>query len=353
MPREIVLGNGEMLVNLDGSFQIRDLYYPYVGWANHVGGHRCRVGIWAEDTGFAWIDESWERQVAYQDDTLVTNCAATHAGLGVRLKMVHAVLHDRNVFVTRYKIENLRDTERQVRLFLAQDLRVDESDIGDTVFYSPYGRALVHYKRDRYFLFGGYGGRGVPQIATSPRQLAAEAPTPEEYLLSAAWDTLRLTEERKPIGDVHIDALLESVLERRGDGLELVAGSAPTVHINGEREPLPYEDLTPRDVQQMLYGVLTDEQIQEFERRGQIDFSYALEKRAHFDAALYKDKGSVAGTLFLSSSAHAAASPSPLLSLLGPAQYACGEKGFKGAEGAWRDAEDGAVVHECYRAGSS
>lgn len=60
MPREIVLGNGEMLVNLDGTFQIRDLYFPYVGWANHVGGYPCRVGVWAEGAGFAWLDASWD-----------------------------------------------------------------------------------------------------------------------------------------------------------------------------------------------------------------------------------------------------------------------------------------------------
>ena len=51
MPRDIVLGNGELLVNLDHHLYIRDIYYPYVGWANHVGGHHCRVGVWTEGGG--------------------------------------------------------------------------------------------------------------------------------------------------------------------------------------------------------------------------------------------------------------------------------------------------------------
>ena len=86
MPREIVLGNGELLVNLDQNLFVRDIYYPYVGWANHVGGYRCRVGVWVEDGGLAWLDDAgWERKIAYAADTLVTDCTLRHAALNLRL----------------------------------------------------------------------------------------------------------------------------------------------------------------------------------------------------------------------------------------------------------------------------
>ena len=155
MPREIVLGNGEMLVNLDRHLNIRDLYYPYVGWANHVGGHYCRTGVWTSDAGFAWLDDGWEWQIGYVAETLVTDCTARHNGLGLRLVASHTVLHDKNILLTHYRIENQRDVAREVRLFLAHDLRIDETDIGDTCCYYPNANAMIHYKRDRYFLFGG------------------------------------------------------------------------------------------------------------------------------------------------------------------------------------------------------
>ncbi len=343
MPREIVLGNGEMLVNLDGIFQVRDLYFPYVGWANHVGGHRCRVGVWAEDAGFAWLDETWERQVAYQDDTLVTNGAATHFGLGIRLKMAHAVLHDRSVFVTRFRIENLHEAERQVRLFLAQDLRIDESDIGDTVFYSPSARALIHYKRDRYFLFGGQAGKRVPASGEDAALLRENVPMPGPYRQTAQPIEPRHGADKKPMEDVHLDTLLEALVERGGSDLQIAPGAPPSVRVGGEWEPLPYEDLMPPDVQQMMYGILKDDQIREFERMGQLEFEYALQRRARFGVHLYQAKGSGAATIRVSSIAHAAPALNQANSFLGPTQYACGEKGFKGAEGAWRDAEDGAL----------
>ncbi len=161
MPRPLVFGNGALLVNLDSHFSMRDLYFPYVGWANHVGGHRCRVGVWADSAGFAWLEDGgWERTLGYETDTLVSDCAATHHGLGIRLRFSHAVLHDADIFLTRVRVQNLRDETREVRVFFAHDLRIDESDIGDTAYFDPYAEALIHYKRDRYFLFSGRIGVG-------------------------------------------------------------------------------------------------------------------------------------------------------------------------------------------------
>ncbi|MGO8672146.1 MAG: glycoside hydrolase family 15 protein [Capsulimonadaceae bacterium] len=158
MPRDIALGNAEMLINLDRHLSIRDIYYPYVGWANHVCGYKCRVGVWVADGGFCWLDDSWDWQIKYEPNTLATACSARHHGLGLRLKASHAVLHDRNIFLQRFVIENMRETAREVRLFFAHDLRIDESDIGDTAFFYPFESAMVHYKRNRYFLFTGIVG---------------------------------------------------------------------------------------------------------------------------------------------------------------------------------------------------
>ena len=171
MPRDIVLGNGELLINLDRHLSIRDIYYPYVGWANHVGGHRCRVGAWVVEGGFAWLDDSWDWQIKYVPDTLTTDCSARHHALGLRIRVCHTVLPDRNVLLQQYTIENMRDNAREVRLFFHHDLRIDESDIGDTAHYYPFESAMVHYKRNRYFLFSGShedartGNCGISQYA--------------------------------------------------------------------------------------------------------------------------------------------------------------------------------------------
>ena len=155
MPRDLVFGNSQILVNLDRHLSIRDLYYPYVGWANHVGGHRCRVGVWVEHIGFAWLNDEWEWQLKYEADSLVSNCTARHHGLGIRLRVAHAVGVHANVLMQRFRVENLRMEERRVRIFTGYDLRIDESDIGDTAFYNPFLESVIHYKRDRWFAYSG------------------------------------------------------------------------------------------------------------------------------------------------------------------------------------------------------
>ncbi len=76
MPRHLVIGNGKFLINLDRQTYIRDLYYPYVGQLNHVGGYQCRIGLWV-DGAFSWLsDPDWNIELSYAEDSLVTEVKA-------------------------------------------------------------------------------------------------------------------------------------------------------------------------------------------------------------------------------------------------------------------------------------
>lgn len=91
MPRHLVVGNGKMLINLDQHAYIRDLYYPYVGQLNHVGGYQCRIGLRVDET-FSWLsDDTWDIHNGYLEDSLVTEVKAVHHGLGITVLMNDAV----------------------------------------------------------------------------------------------------------------------------------------------------------------------------------------------------------------------------------------------------------------------
>ena len=62
MPRDIPVGNGSLLVNLDQTYQLRDLYWPHVGQENHTGGHPSRLGVWV-DGQFRWVHDDGDRDV--------------------------------------------------------------------------------------------------------------------------------------------------------------------------------------------------------------------------------------------------------------------------------------------------
>lgn len=167
MPRPLVFGNGNLLIGIDERFCVRDLFYPHVGLYNHLSGHRLGFGVWV-DGRFAWSEgEGWTRKLGYRKDTLVGDTVLTNEALGVSLRIVESVLPRSDDFLRRIEVRNLKPAKAEVRLFFTHDLRINESDIGDTAFYNPFLDGIVHYKGQVYLLFGGTTSKsGLFQYAT-------------------------------------------------------------------------------------------------------------------------------------------------------------------------------------------
>ena len=160
MPRDLPLGNGDLLVTFDARYQLRDIYYPQVGLENHTGGEPCRFGVWA-DGSFAWTgDEGWERDLRFAHETLVSEVTLGHAGLGLRIRCRDTVDFDRNLYLKEVTVEDVTGHDRDVRLFQHFDAHLWGNDIGDSAFYDPRTRAIVHYKGRRYFLLTGVNAKG-------------------------------------------------------------------------------------------------------------------------------------------------------------------------------------------------
>jgi glucoamylase len=173
MPRNLPVGNGEMLVAFDDLYRVRDLYWPHVGMPNHTCGHLQRFGVWA-DGQFAWIEApSWTRSLNYVQDSLVTEVRLRNERLGIELICRDAVDYWSPVYFRSVVVIDLQNRLRDVRLFFHQDLSIGESAIGDTVNYDPQTGGLVHYKDTTYFLFNGCGARsyGVDTWSTGQKRI--------------------------------------------------------------------------------------------------------------------------------------------------------------------------------------
>lgn len=154
MARSLVLGNGRLLINFDDHYRIRDIYYPQIGIENHTGGHLFRFGVWA-DGATHWIGEEWEREIAYEEGTLVGGTTLRHRGLGLEIYCRDTVDFEVEILCRELRVRDLRGAEREVRIFLHHDFYISGSDVGDTALYDPEFDAIIHYKRDRYFMIGG------------------------------------------------------------------------------------------------------------------------------------------------------------------------------------------------------
>ncbi len=168
MPRDIPIGNGSLLVAFDADYTIRDFYYPRVGKENHALGYPSRFGIWTRE-GYSWVNaKDWKLALGYLKDTLVTNVRAVHEKLGVQFTCHDTVDYEKNIYIRKVVVRNLKNYSREVRLFFHQDLSAMENEIGDTVFYDAKLNCLIHYKGPRYFLINCSAGDvwGVREYAT-------------------------------------------------------------------------------------------------------------------------------------------------------------------------------------------
>lgn len=120
----------------------------------------------------------------------------------------------------------------------------------------------------------------------------------------AGAESVAPSEERKPgapqpIEDLHIDELLHIVVDRNASDLHVCTNSEPIIREDGALKRLNFELLTPNITQRMMYDILSDENIHKFESTLELDFSYALPRRARFRVNMYRDRGAVASAFRL------------------------------------------------------
>jgi GH15 family glucan-1,4-alpha-glucosidase len=150
MARDLPIGNGNVLINYDVNYNIRDVYYPHVGQENQGSGYPSHFGVWTAD-GFFWIDNpEAARQTGYLQDTLVTNTVIRHERLGIQLTLQDGVTPNENIFLRKIKLNSSRDVEREVKLYFHLDLNLYGNGVGDTIYYDPELQSLVFYKGHRY-----------------------------------------------------------------------------------------------------------------------------------------------------------------------------------------------------------
>ena len=161
MPRYLTLGNSRVLINFDASYRLRDLYFPHVGQENHLIGHVSHFGVWigkADGSAgrFSWIDSpDWSRKLAYESETMLTDVSLRNDTLGVTIHAIDCLDFYENIFVRRFDVSHDAPDEQQVRLFFHHDFHIYETEVGDTAYYEPLRRAVLHYKKDRWFLING------------------------------------------------------------------------------------------------------------------------------------------------------------------------------------------------------
>ena len=92
----------------------------------------------------------------------------------------------------------------------------------------------------------------------------------------------------------NINEILQLSIKHSASDIHLTVGLPPIFRINKELVYVGSETLTPEDIAEMMYSIMTDKQKEIFKEKLEFDFSYGLKGLARFRVNIFMQRGSVA-----------------------------------------------------------
>ena len=121
----------------------------------------------------------------------------------------------------------------------------------------------------------------------------AEEPTP----VTGPEVVGRLGDESKA-GDLHVNDLLERVVDLGGSDLHLTSGIHPSVRVHGELKPLTeFPEMNGSEIRRMIYAVLTQKQRERFESELELDTSHAIPGVGRFRVNVFLQRDSMGAVM--------------------------------------------------------
>jgi twitching motility protein PilT len=87
--------------------------------------------------------------------------------------------------------------------------------------------------------------------------------------------------------------LLKMVVEKQASDLHITSGAAPQLRIDEKLVKADDQILTPERSKQLTYSLLNPEQIQEFEKKLELDMSFGVKNLSRFRLNAYQQRGAV------------------------------------------------------------
>lgn len=227
MPRAFVFSTGRLFVGVDRRGDIRDLFYPEVAMFSHLAGHAIRFGVWREGR-FAWLNEHEPQlHLARPDDVGRATWELHELGLNVQADY-RLSPGPGDAFHVEFR------ADKPARLFVTEDLRIRESDIGDTSVFDPELNGVCHYKEEFWFLFR-FSNPERPWFATGIKGFAG---------LEGTWRDAEDGElSGNPIAQGSVDATLGVAIEPGETVVFQIAAGRSHEELTQVGKPVPCEPL--------------------------------------------------------------------------------------------------------------
>ena len=96
---------------------------------------------------------------------------------------------------------------------------------------------------------------------------------------------------------ITLEELLRLLLDMGGSDLHVTAGSRPRIRVDGDLVETEHEVLDAEMTQKMVYGILDDVQVVEFEKELELDLSFGISGVGRFRVNVFWQRGAVGAAL--------------------------------------------------------
>ncbi|MDX2174938.1 MAG: PilT/PilU family type 4a pilus ATPase [Candidatus Sumerlaeia bacterium] len=95
------------------------------------------------------------------------------------------------------------------------------------------------------------------------------------------------------MGAIRLDDMLAEMVERNSSDMFIKAGVPPHMRLDGKIVTMDYDELSMDDVQALAYSLMTEEQINRFEKIPEMDLAMGVRGVGRFRVNLFRQRGSI------------------------------------------------------------
>ena len=157
VPEQAVLGNNRMLAVIGKNSELRYWFWPNIDYPQHIRGSLPGLFYsWKANTRFGWLtDSEWDKKQVYLPETNIVQTFFRHQNPHLDITLTDAVLPDFDTLLRQFVIKNTDTDDVFLKMFYYNDITLSESPIDDSAYYLVDQDAIIHYKRNFYFIYGG------------------------------------------------------------------------------------------------------------------------------------------------------------------------------------------------------
>lgn len=154
---DAVIGNSSLLVSLSRSGRILRLWWPNIGFPQHI---KCwRTGL-IDESGMqrtVWLDDEeagWQHNIAYVDGTNIVRTRATSDRHPFTVESVDYAVPGEPLLVREYTIQNRSQKPLTFRFVLYSSFIITENLLYNTTRFDYGADGLVHFRHRYAFAIG-------------------------------------------------------------------------------------------------------------------------------------------------------------------------------------------------------